>query len=67
MDGAFVYVATMYIRRYKLESAFPIFNDGATILGSGLVVEDLEINAVAFGIKARNDAVLGSNVGAILV
>ena len=60
-DGALGYVAAMDIRRYKLEIEGPIFNDGATILGAGLVVEDLEVNAVAFGLEARHDAVVGSN------
>ena len=44
-----------------MESEVPIFNNGATILGAGLVVEDLDINAVAFGLEARHDALVGSN------
>ena len=65
-DGTFSYVAAMNIRQDKLESAVPIFTDGATILGAGLVVEDLEINAVAFGLEARHDAVVGSNAMAVI-
>ena len=61
MDGAFGYVSEMGIRRDKLESAVPLVNDGLTIPGAGLIVEDLEINAVAIGFEVRRDAVLGSN------
>ena len=66
VDGAFGYVATMEIRQYKLESAVPIFNDGEKILGAGLIVVDLEINAVDFGLEARHDAVIGSNAMAVV-
>ena len=38
-DGAFGYVVVMDIRWENLESAVPIFKDGVTILGTGLVVE----------------------------
>ena len=65
-DGAFGYVGAMDIRRDKLESAVPIFNDGVTIIGAGLVVEDLEINSVAFGLEGRNYYVVGSNAMAVV-
>ena len=54
-------VTAMEIRQYKLEIAVPIVNDGATILGAGLIVKDLGINSVAFGFEARHYAVAGSN------
>ena len=52
----------MNIGQEKLESEVTLINYGATILGTGLIVEDLEINSAAFGFEARNDAVVGSNV-----
>ena len=64
--GAFGYVAAMEIKRENLESAVPIFNNGATILDTGLVVEDLETNGVTFGLEARHDSVLGRNAMAIV-
>ena len=48
-DGVFVYIAAMYIWKNKLESSVPLVNNGATILGASLIVEDLEINSVALG------------------
>ena len=60
VDGAFGYIAAMDIRREKLESPVPLVNNGSTILGAVLILEDLEINAVAFGFEARNDDVVGS-------
>ena len=56
----------MNIRQDKLESAVPIFNDGVMILGAGLVVEDLEINNVDFVLDVRHDAVVGSNLMAVV-
>ena len=64
--GAFGYVGAMDIRQDKLESAVPIFNDGVTIIGTSLVVGDLEINSVAFGLEARNYAVVGRNAMAVV-
>ena len=65
-DGAFGYVVVMDIRWENLESAVPIFNYGATIIITGLVVGDLEIDAVAFGLEARHDAILNRNVMAVI-
>ena len=65
-DGAFRYVAAMDVRRDNMEIAVPIFNDGATIINAGLVVKDLEINAVAFGLEAIHDAVVGINMMAVV-
>ena len=62
VDGAFSYVAAMYIRRYKLESAVSLVNDGAKILGAGLIIEYSEIDAVAFGFEGIHDAVVGSHL-----
>ena len=50
----------------KLDSAVPIFNDGETILGTGLTFKDIEINAVDFGMEARHDAVVGRNPMAVV-
>ena len=61
-DGMFDYFAAMDIRQENLESAVPLVNDGATILGAGLIVEDLAIEAVDFGFDARHDAVVVSHV-----
>ena len=60
-DGAFGYIAAMDIWQDKPGGAVPLVNDSATILGAILIVEDLEINAVALGFEARHDAVVGSN------
>ena len=65
-DGAFGYFAAMGIGWDNLESAFPIFNDGETILGASLTFKELEINAVDFGIESRHDAVVGSNAMAVV-
>ena len=65
-DGAFGYVAAMEIRWDKQESAVSIFNNGATILKAGLIVKDLEINAVTFGLEARHDAVSGRNAMSVV-
>ena len=64
--GAFGYVAAMDIRPDNLESAVPIFNDGATIIDTGLIVKDLDIDAVAFGLETRNHAVVVSNDMAVV-
>ena len=40
-ENAFSYVAAIYIRRDKLESAVPLVNNGTTILCAGLIVKDL--------------------------
>ena len=61
-DGTFRYIAMMEIWRDKLESAVPLVNDGATILGAILIVEDLDINDVALGFQAIHSDVVGSNV-----
>ena len=66
VDGEFSYVAAMATRQEKLESAVPILNDGATILGDGFIVEDLEINTVDFGLEATHDAIVGSNAMAVI-
>ena len=60
--GTFGYIAVMEIWRDKLESAVPLVNDGATILGAILIVEDLDINDVALGFQAIHSDVVCSNV-----
>ena len=62
LDGVFGYIAAMDIWRYNLEGAFPLVNYGATIIGASLIVEDLDINAVALGFEAIHDDVVGRNV-----
>ena len=49
-DGTFSNVAAVDIRRDELEGAVPVFNDGAAVFRSGFVIEDLEVNAVSFGL-----------------
>ena len=66
VDGAFIYVAAMNIRRDKLENAVPIFKDGTTTLVTGLVFMDLEVDAVAFVLETRNHAVVVSNYMAVV-
>ena len=65
-DGLFSNVAVVEIRRDKLEVAVPVFNDGAAEFGTGFVIEDLEVNAVAFGLKASRDIVVGNETVAIV-
>ena len=65
--GAFGYVAAMDTRRDNLESSVTLVNDGPTILRDGLIVEDLEIDAVAFGFEVRHDAVIGSHEMPVVV
>ena len=48
-------------------NAVPLVNNGVMILGAGLIVEDLDINAEAFGLEARHDAVVGSNSMPVVV
>ena len=62
VDGAFGYIAAMDIWRENLEGAVPLINDGVTILGASLIVENLDINAVALEFEARHDVVVGINV-----
>ena len=57
----------MDIWRDNLKGAVPLVNYGATILGSSLIVKDLETNAAALGFEARNDAVVGSNAMLVVV
>ena len=66
MDGVFGYFSAMDIRQENLKIAVLIFNYGAKIIGNGLIVKDLEINVVAFGIEARHDYVVGSNSMAVV-
>ena len=42
----------MDIRRDELESAVPVFDNGTAVFGTGFVIKDLEVNAVAFGLEA---------------
>ena len=60
-DGMFGYIASIDIWRDKLEGAVPLVNNGATILGASLIVENLDINTVALGFEARHDDVVGRN------
>ena len=50
-DGSFRNVAAVNIRRDELEGAVPVFNYSTAVFGTGFVVEDLEVNAVAFDWK----------------
>ena len=51
MDGSFRNVAAVDIKMDKLEVAVSVFNNGAAVFGTGFVIEDLEVNAVAFGLE----------------
>ena len=39
----------------ELEGAVPVFNNGVAVFGTGFIIKDLEVNAVAFGLEARHD------------
>ena len=60
-DGVFGYIAAMDIWWDNLEGAVPPVNDGATVLGASLIVEELEINVVVLGFEDRHDDVVGRN------
>ena len=66
VDVLFSNVARVDIRRDELEGAVPVFNNGAAIFGTGFVVEDLEVNNVAFGLEARHDVVVRGKTVAII-
>ena len=66
-DGSFCDVAAVDIRRNELEGAVPFFNDGAAVFGTGFVIEDLEVNTVAFGLEASHDGVVGGKTVEIVV
>ena len=61
-DDAFGYILAMEIWWDKLEGAVPLINDGATILGASLIVEDLEVNSVSLIFEAIHDVIVCSNV-----
>ena len=58
-------VATVDISRDKLEVAVPVFDGGAAVFETGFVIEDLEVNAISFGLEAIHDGVLGGKTVAI--
>ena len=64
-DCSFSNVAAVDIQRDKLEGAVPVFNYSTAGFGTGFVVEDLEVNAVAFGLEASRDVVVGGKTMAI--
>ena len=66
-NGLFRDVAAVDIRRHKLEVAVLVFNDGAAVFGTGFVIEDLEVNAVSFGLEAIHDSVVGGKTVVIVV
>ena len=65
-DGLFRNVAAVDIRRDKLEGAGPVLNDGTAVFGTGLIIEDLEVNDVAFGLETSHDVVVGGKTVAIV-
>ena len=65
-DVSFRNVAAVDIRRGELEGAVPVFKNGAAVFGIGFVIEDLEVNAVAFGLEASHDVIVGSKKVAIV-
>ena len=67
VDDTFRYIVAMDIWRDKMESAVPLANNGATILGASPIVEYFEINAVALGFEARQNFVIGVNVIPVIV
>ena len=60
-DGTFRDITEMEIWQENLEIAVPLINDGAAILGDSLIVENLDINAVALVFEAKHGIVLGRN------
>ena len=66
-DGSFSNVAVVDIQRDELEGAVPVFNYGAAVFRNGFVIDDLEVNAVAFGLEASHDVVVGGETVVIVV
>ena len=64
-DSLFRNVVAVDIRRDELEGAVPVFNDGTEVFGTSFVIEELEVNAVAFGLEASHDGVVGGETVAI--
>ena len=60
--GTFRDIAAMDIWRDNLEIVVPLINHNVAILGARFIVNDLEINAVAFGFEARHDDFVSRNV-----
>ena len=58
-DESFSNVVAVDIRMDELEGAVPVFNDSTAVFSTGFVVKDLEVNAVAFGLEASRDFVVG--------
>ena len=50
----------------ELEGAVPVFNNGVAVFGTGFVIEDLEVNAVAFEVEASHDGVVCRKMVAIV-
>ena len=55
LDGALRGVAAVDVRRDELELALPFFLNDALVLGAGLVVENLKVDAMATGLEALHD------------
>ena len=65
-DGSFINVTAVDIWRDKLKGAVPVFDNGTAVFGTGFVIEDLEVNTVAFGLEASHDVVVGGEAVAIV-
>ena len=58
-DRTFRRVAAVYIRRYKLKRAQPFSADSGFVIGTRLVVEDVEVDGVPAISKALHDPIVG--------
>ena len=65
-DVLFSNVVAVDIRRDNLEGAVTVFNNDAEVLGTGFIIEDLEVNAVDFGLEVSHDDVVGGDAVAIV-
>ena len=58
LDGMLRGIATMDVRRYELVFTVPFLGDHMSILGTGLVVEDLELDKVPVRFEVVHDGVV---------
>ena len=67
MDGTFSGVAAMDILWDELELDLTLLFDNMLVLGTGFVIKDLQVDAVAAGFEAFHDGGVGGNVVGIIL
>ena len=57
-NGALCSIATMHMRRHKLEGYFPLVRNELFVLGASFVVQDLEIDTEAALLEPLHDRIV---------